>query len=469
MTQPPAPSSLLTSMKEDGTHIKVHTADVRGPWTRRRRWAYAVLIVFYLAAPFIEIGGHPMVQLDIEHRSFYLFGGTFNAQDFWMVLLLALTAAFTLLAVTAWHGRLWCAWACPAAPVFLEGLYRPIERFIEGPREQRIKLDAAPWTTKKVLLRTAKFTAFLVVSMVLAHSAAALFVSPKGLWLMLVEGPAKHMEAFLIVTGFTAVLTIHFSWVREQVCVVLCPYGRLQSVLQDQDTLVVGYDRARGEPRGKLKRDATAGEKAGACVDCKRCVQVCPTNIDIRNGLQMECLACSQCMDACDEVMTKLQRPTGLIRFMSQREQANEPARKLRPRLLLYGAIVTAALGTLVFALVTRTPFEANVMRARGANPFILDADTVRNPFQIHVFNKSPQRSAFHVEVSSPVSADVVVGQADFELDSLRDTFVPVTISIDRKQLAKPVEYTVKVREVASGAEKTLTAGFLKPFGFGPN
>ena len=466
MTSVPPP--ILSSMKQDGSRIMIHTADVRGKWTRRRRWVFAALILFYLLAPFITVGGHPMVQLDIEHRSFYLFGGTFNAQDFWMVLLLALSLVFGLLMVTAWHGRVWCGWACPAGPVFLEGIYRPIERFIEGPRERRIKLESEPWTAEKIIRRALKLAAFLVVSVILAHSFTALFVSPKDLWLMITEGPARHPGDFLFTAGFTAILMGYFTWFRDQFCVVLCPYGRLQSVLQDADSLAITYDDARGEPRGKVARDQATEQKVGDCVDCKRCIQVCPTGIDIRNGLQMECLACHQCMDACDEVMLKLNRAPGLIKFMSQHEHTKAPSRVLRPRLFVYGAIMTLALGTLVTALLTRTPFEANIWRARGSNPFILDGDTVRNPLQIHIFNKNTHSAKFHCEVVSPVPAEVVMGQTDFELKSLTDTFVPVTISIDRKNLASPVEYTVVVRDESSGSVKKVAVGFLKPFGFGP-
>jgi cytochrome c oxidase accessory protein FixG len=455
-------------MKLDGSRIMIHPADVRGKWTRRRKWVFAVLIVLYLLAPFIPVGGHPMIQLDIEHRSFYLFGGTFNAQDFWMVLLLALSGAFGLLLVTAWHGRVWCGWACPAGPVFLEGLYRPIERFIEGPRERRLKLEHEPWTKEKILRRALKLIAFLVVSIVLGHSATAIIVSPRGLWLMITEGPRLHPEAFFLTTGITLVLWFTFSYFREQFCIVVCPYGRLQSVLQDEDSLAVTYDDARGEPRGKVSRDAAPGTKAGDCVDCKRCVQVCPTGIDIRNGLQMECLACSQCMDACDEVMVKLNRAPGLIRFMSKNEYSKKPARVARPRLFVYGAIMTVAVVTLVASLATRTPFEANIWRARGSNPFILDGDTVRNPLQIHVFNKNTQPAKFRCEVVSPVPAEIVLGQTEFELQSLTDTFVPVTISVDRKHLASPFEYTVVVHDELSGNEKRIQVGFLKPFGFGP-
>jgi cytochrome c oxidase accessory protein FixG len=459
------PAPILGSMKPDGSRLMLHPADVKGRWIRARRAVFAALIAFYALAPFIPIGGRPMIQLDVAHRRFYLFGSTFNAQDFWMVLLLALSFAFGLLLVTAWRGRVWCGWACPQT-VFLEGVYRPIERLIDGPREQRIKLASAPLSADKAVRRVVKYLLFFAVSVVIAHTATALFVSPKELWLMIQEGPARHWEAFLLTTGFTAILTFNFAWFREQFCVVLCPYGRLQSVLHDKDSVTVAYREARGEPRGKLVKNPPPGApKQGDCIDCKRCVAVCPTGIDIRNGLQMECLACTQCIDACDEVMEKIGKPKGLIGFASQNELAGLPRRVLRPRVLVYAALWVLAVVTLGVSLATRTPFEANVFRPRGANPFVVDGDVVRNPFQVHLFNKNPGPATFHLTVTAPVPADVVIGTPDVELESLSDTQVPVSVSIDRKQLGTPVDLTLEVKDDASGEVRRKTIRFLAPHG----
>ncbi len=200
-----APAPILASMKTDGSRLMIHPADVRGRWTRIRRLVFAVLIAFYVLAPFIPVGGHPMIQLDFAHRSFFLFGQTFNSQDIWMVLFLLLSFAFGLLLVTAWHGRVWCGFACPQS-VFIEGVVRPIERFFEGPRERRLKAVDQPWTAGRLARRVAKLGAFLLLSVLIAHTATAMVVSPKELWLMLKEGPRLHQEAFLITSAFTAAL-----------------------------------------------------------------------------------------------------------------------------------------------------------------------------------------------------------------------------------------------------------------------
>ncbi len=459
------PPSTLGTMKPDGTRIKLHPADVKGKWMTRRRVVFALLIVLYLVMPLIQIGGKPAIQLDAGARRFFLFGATFNAQDFWMVLLLVLSFAFGLLAVTAWRGRVWCGWACPQT-VFLEGVYRPIEHFFEGSREQRLKLDAAPWTAKKFGLRAAKSTVFLFVSLNIAQAAAAIFVGPRELLSMIMEGPGAHSTAFFLVMGFTAVLMFNFTWFREQFCVVLCPYGRLQSVLHDKDSITVSYFEKRGEPRGKVAKAPTAAPK-GDCVDCNRCVVVCPTGIDIRNGLQMECLACLQCVDACDDVMHKLKRPPELIGFASHHELIGDRRTVMRPRLAVYAALMLLSLGTLGFSLATRTPFESNVIRTRGSNPFVIDDDAIRNPFEIHLVNKNPEPSRFHLSLSGPVPIEVVLGTPDVELASLTDARVPAMVTIKRDQVKGPVQLTLEITDSYSGVVKRQPIPFLSPMSVG--
>lgn len=458
------PASTLGTMKPDGSRIKMHPADVKGKWLNRRRAVFALLVAFYVITPLVKIGGKPAIQLEVATRRFYLFGATFNAQDFWMVLLLVIGFAFGLLALTAWRGRVWCGWACPQT-VFLEGVYRPIEHFFEGGREQRIKLDAAPWTGKKIAIRLGKYATFLFVSLNIAHAAAAIFVGPREFLAMITEGPELHSTAFFLVMAFTAILMFNFTWFREQFCVVLCPYGRLQSVLHDKESITVSYFEKRGEPRGKLAKGAT-GPK-GDCVDCNRCVAVCPTGIDIRNGLQMECLACLQCVDACDDVMSKVKRPPELIGFASHQQLIGQPGKVVRPRLLVYLALMVLSLGTLGVSLVTRTPFESNIIRTKGSNPFIVDGEVVRNPFEIHLVNKNPERSKFHLHIVSPVPADVVIGTPELELASLTDQRVPVMVTIKKDQIKGALELTLEITDDYSGVVKRQPIRFLSPMGVG--
>jgi len=463
MTTPAAPAGpppIIASMRPDGSRLVLHPADVRGKWITWRRVVFAVLVLFYAGAPLVSVGGHPAVFLDVEHRKFYLFGSTFNAQDFWIVVLLALTFAFSLLFITAWRGRVWCGWACPQT-VFLEGVFRPIERLIDGPRERRLKAAREPWTAAKAARFALKQALFLAASIAIGHAATAIFVTPRALSLMIAEGPLAHPEAFGLSTGFALIVFFNFAWFREQFCVVLCPYGRLQSVLHDKDSITVAYDERRGEPRGHLK---TAGvQPRGDCIDCLKCVHACPTGIDIRQGLQMECLACNQCIDACDEVMLKVKKPKGLIRFLSVNEQTGGRRVVARPRLFIYGGVVVAALVSLVASLALRTPFESNVLRPRGSNPWTVDGATVRNAFELHLINKNPETSTFHVTVSSPVPASIIVGTPEVELGSLLDSRVPVSVSIEKRDLRGPVELTVQITDSVSGKVKQMPVRFLAP------
>lgn len=455
-------ANILGSMNQDGSRLMMHPADVKGRWNTARRVVFGLLIGIYVAGPLIPVGGHPMIQLDVEHRRFFLFGDTFNAQDFWMVVLLLLAFAFGLLLLTAWRGRVWCGWACPQT-VFLEGVYRPIERFFDGPRERRIRLAAEPMSLKKLALRAAKYFAFLVVSAAIAHTATALFVSPRELFAMITEGPALHLEAFSLTLAFTAVLMFNFTWFREQFCVVLCPYGRLQSVLHDKESVTVAYRETRGEPRGKAAKTVDANApKLGDCIDCKRCVAVCPTGIDIRNGLQMECLACTQCIDACDEMMDKVKRPRGLIAFASHAELKGEPTRTVRPRLLVYAGLMTLCLVSLGVSLATRTPFEANIFRPRGAMPFVVDGDVVRNAFEVHVFNKNPGNARFSIAFEeAPAELQTVIGTPQIELASLTDSHVPVSLTMPRAKLGAPVELKLVVTDETNGTRKVLPVRVL--------
>lgn len=461
----------LSSIEADGSRKAIHPADVKGRFVRWRRRVYAVLILIYLALPFIRVNGKPAVFLDIAHRRFFLFGQTFNAQDAWMVVFLLTALGFSLLFFTAWLGRVWCGWACPQT-VFLEGVYRRVERFFEGPRNQRLKLHKGPWTREKIFRRAGKLATYLLISLVLSHIFLSYFVSLPSLLRMIQEGPLEHATAFAWMAVVTGLLMFNFTWFREQLCIVVCPYGRLQSVMQDDHSMVIGYDAARGEPRGKLRRaervalpqvqGSSPARERGDCIDCLRCVNVCPTGIDIRDGLQMECIGCAQCVDACDEVMMKIGKPKGLIRYDSLAGLAGKKKRVARPRLVAYGLLLLAALVGLVTALSSRTPFEANVLRIRGV-PYVLEEETIRNQFELHLVNKNPHPTRLHVEVESPIAADFTLPTDTITLNSLESYRLPVFVRVHRDDFEAPFSIAFKVTDEASTRTKTSTGTFMGP------
>ncbi|MES2307644.1 MAG: cytochrome c oxidase accessory protein CcoG, partial [Verrucomicrobiota bacterium] len=301
----------VTTINDDGSRRFVYPADVSGIFTLLRRIVGYSLIALYAALPWIPINGNPAVFLDLKENQFHLFGLTFVGQDIWLGFFVVSGVVFSLYYVTALLGRVWCGWACPQT-VFLDHVVRRIERFVEGTAVERRTLASEPWNPRKIRLYAIKHILYFILAFVIAHVFLSYFISLPKLYRMMLVNPWENGTYFLQAMFVTGVLYFNFAWFREQFCIVLCPYGRFQSALIDDHSVIIGYDEKRGEPRGKV-----GTEGAGDCIDCLRCVQVCPTGIDIRQGLQIECIGCSNCVDACNEVMKKIDRPPGLIRYDS--------------------------------------------------------------------------------------------------------------------------------------------------------
>jgi cytochrome c oxidase accessory protein FixG len=382
----------LASIRADGAHVRLHPADVRGRFTHGRRVAAAGLIALYAALPWIKVRGYPAVFLDVVNRRFHLLGLTLAAQDLWLFFFLITGVGFALFFVTALLGRLWCGWACPQT-VFLEQVYRRVERWFDGDAVARRSLGAAPWGAGRILRGAGKHAVFALASLAIVHLFLSYFVSLPGLYGMMRVAPSAHAGLFAFVMGSAIVLHLNFAWFREQLCLIVCPYGRLQSALLDDHSLVIGYDRRRGEPRGQV-----AAPGAGDCTDCHRCVAVCPTGIDIRQGLQMECIGCAACVDACDEIMARLGRPTGLVRYDSLAGLAGGRTHWLRPRTLVYAGLLALGAGVTAFSLSGVHAVEATAFRMPGA-PFLVDHDVVRNQYLVRLINKRTQAQELRVTV----------------------------------------------------------------------
>ena len=444
-----------SSLATDGRRRFIYPADVTGRFATARKAVFLLLIAIYAALPWITIGGHPALFLNVERREFYLFGGVFNAQDMWMTVFLFTGAAFGLVVVTATLGRVWCGWACPQT-VFLDGVFRRIERIVEGPHDKRRRRDDGPWSLDKLWRKIVMHALFLGTSFLLAHVLLAYFVSVRSVLSFVVHRPSEHVEVFIGVSALTLVLYFNFAWFREQFCVVLCPYGRLQSALFDSDSLIVGYDVGRGEPRGKTKK-----ENAGDCVDCLRCVAVCPTGIDIRNGLQMDCIACTACIDACDEIMDRLGRERGLIRYDSQNGLAGEPRKFWRPRMFVYAALGTLGILAASFAFSQRNAFDANLLRSVGA-PYEVDGPVVRDAFHLHIVNKHSRVTTFTVEPRVAPNAEFLVPIRTVTLPPLGSADVPVFVTVQRASFR--AEFPVRIAVVPNvGSAVEVTAAFLGP------
>jgi len=440
----------------DGARKDLQPADVHGRFHTARTAVFAALIAVWIALPWIPIGGHPAVFIDVDRRSFYLFGATFNAQDGWMLFFLVTGVGFGLVYATTLLGRVWCGWACPQT-VFLEGVFRRVERWLEGPRERRLHRNAGPWTPEKLLRKGAKQVVFALLAFLIAHVLLAYFVSLPKTFEMVRHNPAAHPEAFLWATALTVVLYVNFAWFREQFCVVLCPYGRLQSVLTDPQSLFVGYDAPRGEPRGKK-----GAQGADDCVDCHRCLVVCPTGIDIRKGAQLECIGCTACIDACDAVMDRLDRPRGLIRYDSLEGLAGRPRRILRPRVVAYTILLVLGATVAAGAARGRTNFEVNLLRLQGA-PFTLTGDEVRDSLDLHIMNKVAAPRTFHIDVAPVDAMQVVLPVPMATIPPLGSVHIPLFLTMPRAKVhgTFPVRVSVRTEDGAPAIEVSGT--FLGP------
>lgn len=326
------PESRLATTDKDGHRVYIHPQDVTGKWINLRRRIFWLLIMFYLILPWVYWNGKQVVLLNLPAREFYIFGRTFYGHDGPLLIYVLLGFILFVSFVTSLWGRIWCGYACPQT-VFIETFYRPIEKFIEGSARKREKLQSAPWGFEKIWKRIAKWFLYLLVSLHIVHSFLGYFVGTHELLRISTHSPAEHPTLFITMLVMTGIILLDFGWFRDQFCIIACPYGRFQSIVMDENSMIVSYDKERGEPRKRTP--GVSPEDNGDCVNCDRCVKVCPTGIDIREGLQMECIACTQCIDACDEIMRKVKKPEGLIRYTTELELEGKP-KKISFRVYVY-------------------------------------------------------------------------------------------------------------------------------------
>ncbi len=390
------------SLDKTGHRNFIYMADFVGRFKNLKNIVHPFLIVFFLVIPWISIGGKQLVLIDIPNRRFNLFGLSFWAHDGPLIIFLLAGAALTLAFVTAIWGRVWCGWACPQT-VFLDSVYRRIERFVEGKARERRKLDSGPWTFEKVRKKFIKWSLYIIVSLIITHSFLAYFVEARNLPEMVTSPPWENPSAFVFIALSNFLVLFNFAWFREQFCLIVCPYGRFQAVLMDQHSLAVSYDTKRGEPR---RAKDVPKEQQGDCVNCGRCIEVCPTSIDIRRGIQMECLACTNCIDACDAIMERFNKPKGLIRYttLTELDDGKKP-KNLRPRTVVYAVFITIFAIGLISALAIRKPLRINLIRAIETPYQVVkgpdDKDMVINHYRMKLHNQSDQDIFFRILPSS--------------------------------------------------------------------
>ena len=376
----------ISIVNKEGGRKWVYPKKPKGRFYNARTILSIFLLAVLFGMPLLKIHGHPFMLFNIIERKFILFGLDFSPQDFYLFGLVMIALFVSLFLVTAVFGRIFCGWICPQT-IFLEMVFRKIEYFIEGDYTKQMALNSSPWDTTKIFKKVTKYFIFFVISFLIANTFLAYIIGIDQLWKIVTDPLSQHISGFISITVFTAVFYFIFAWFREQACILVCPYGRLQSVLLDKNSIVIAYDFIRGEPRGKVNEKEE--KKLGDCIDCKKCVYVCPTGIDIRNGTQLECVNCTACIDACDSIMDSVNRPRGLIRYASMDGIKNKTKFKWTPRVIGYSTVLLVLLSTITFLFANRSDVDINILRTPGMLFQNQPDNKVSNMYNLKISNKT--------------------------------------------------------------------------------
>jgi cytochrome c oxidase accessory protein FixG len=399
----------LTTVSDEGKRKWIYPKKPSGRFYNARNIVSVLLLAVLIGTPFIKVNGHPFVLLDIINRNFIFFGIPFGPHDFFLLVLATIAAIVFIILFTAVFGRVFCGWACPQT-IFMEMVFRKIEYWIEGDFRNQKKLNAAPWDRKKIFKKVLKHVIFFGISFFIANVFLAYIISLDELIIIVTDPPLEHLQGLVAITIFSLIFYWIFSSFREQVCTVVCPYGRLQGVLLDKDSIVVAYDYVRGEQRGPIRKNENQNE-LGDCIDCHLCVDVCPTGIDIRDGIQLECVNCTACIDECDMVMDKVGRARGLIRYASINSIEKKSRFRFTPRAIGYTILLTFLTGVLSYLLITRTDLNVNIFRTPGLLYQEQPDDRVSNIYDLNIVNKSFDKARITLRLDNVEGELKIIGK----------------------------------------------------------
>ena len=455
----------MATVDERGKRIWVYPKKPKGKFTNARTLVAIILLGLLFSGPFIKIGGQPLLLFNIFERKFVIFGVAFWPQDFYLFGLASITLFVFIILFTVVFGRVWCGWACPQT-IFMETVFRRVEYWLEGDANQQRKLDKAPWTSNKIFKKGLKHLIFILISILIAHTLMAYLIGIDQVKEIVSSSPYENWGGFIASVFFTILFYWVFSSFREQACIAVCPYGRLQGVLLNKDSMGVAYDFVRGEPRGKLHKDEVA-ENNGDCIDCKLCVHACPTGIDIRNGTQLECINCTVCMDACDDVMLKIDKPGGLIRISSYNDIVEGKKSIFTIRVLAYILVLTALMATVTTLMLKRSDIDATVLRVPGLLYQKTEDGKIQNLFNVLFVNKTFVPASVEIRLQdNPGGEIIIVGGAkiDLKANSTKEVVLFVNLPLESLEGAK----TPIVFEIIRDGEiiDTSSTNFLGPFSF---
>lgn len=423
----------LSTADSEGHRKWLYPKKPSGKWHKRRTLVSWLLLAILFSGPFIRINGNPYFMFNIVERKFSILGKLFWPQDIVIFVIASLLFLTSIVVFSTAFGRLWCGWTCPQT-LLMEMVFRKIEYWIEGDSSAQRALDAAPWTPKKVSLKFGKHAIFFLLSWIISNTLLSYIIGSEKLLEIITDDPRQHWTGLGAMLVFTLVFYAIFARFREQACTFICPYGRLQSAILDENTLVVAYDHKRGEGRGRWSRNQTAEVRKasgrGDCIDCHACVSVCPTGIDIRDGTQMECVNCTACIDACDNVMEKIGLPTGLVRFASLNNIEKGEKQRITPRMVAYVCILFLLATLLAVLVFTRTDVETILLRAPGGLFLELKDGTVQNLYTVKVMNKTAHELPLEFRLENQPGHIALMGSPNFKVmkDSLAQTSLLIAI-----------------------------------------
>jgi cytochrome c oxidase accessory protein FixG len=398
----------IATVDEKGKRVWIYPKKPKGKYFNYRKWVSYLLLALLFGMPYVKIGGEPMLLLNVIERKFVIFGQVFWPQDLFLFALAMITFIVFIILFTIIFGRLFCGWVCPQT-IFMEMLFRRIEYWIEGDWTHQKKLNEQPWNGEKIRKKTSKHLLFWLISFAIANTFLSYIIGYESLWAIITDGVAAHVGGLIAISVFTTVFYAVFAFMREQVCTTVCPYGRLQGVLLDKNSLVVAYDYVRGEGRAKFKKwEDRAAEGKGDCIDCKQCIYVCPTGIDIRNGTQLECVNCTACMDACDDIMEGVGLEKGLIRYTSEDGIKQKQPFRWTARVKMYVGVLFILLGIITTLIVYRSEVQATILRTRGTTFQEVDDIHISNIYDVTLVNKS--------NLEKNITLKIVEGEGEIKL-----------------------------------------------------
>lgn len=434
----------LATVTDEGKRKWIYPKKPSGKFYNARTIVSLFLLAFLIIVPFIKVNGHQFLLFDFLNRQFILFGIPFGPHDFHLFVLAMISIIVFIILFTVVFGRIFCGWACPQT-IFMEMVFRKIEYWIEGDARDQQKLDAEEWNGKKLFKKGLKNIIFFIIAFFIAHIFLSYIISMDKVISIITQPPSEHLTGFVSIIGFSLIFYWVFSYFREQACTIVCPYGRLQGVLLDQDSIVIAYDYKRGEPRAKIKKDQDQTDK-GDCIDCHLCVDVCPTGIDIRNGIQLECVNCTACIDACDAVMEKVSRPKNLIKYASLNGIENKAKFKVTPRMMLYSVILVVLLGILGYLLSIRTEYSVNILRTPGMLFQEQPNGMISNVYDLNIVNKTFNETPVQIKLEQPSDGELKLVGKDIVLKSQQIVETKFLVLLDKAKLKKmntPIEIGV--------------------------